>query len=300
LFVAFDVATDNVYPSADPTTYFAGYFMLSSDGGNSWTVPEKFTPEGPPSLDWRYISIAPISPVVGDLCTVHMVVQGDTIPGSTVNAVGMPVGVTAQYYHVSTEPIFIPVELTSFTASLIEPNVVLNWQTATETNNLGFEIQRKIIQKKAAGEWINIGYKEGSGTTTEPQQYSYYDDVGGIQAASFSYRLKQIDLDGSYEFSEEVTVENSTKLPKEFNLSQNYPNPFNPATNIEFELPVKSFVSLVVYDVIGNEVATLVKEEKSAGFYEVNFNANNLVSGVYFYRLQANRFTEIKKMILLQ
>jgi hypothetical protein len=299
LFVAFDVATNDVYPSADTTTYFAGYFMLSSDGGNNWTVPEKFTPDGPPLLDWRYISIAPISPVVGDLCTVHMVVQGDTLPGSTLNAAGMPVGVTAQYYHVSTEPIPIPVELISFTANLIEPNVVLNWQTATETNNMGFEIQRKLIQEELSGEWVFIGYKEGAGTITEPQEYSYYDNIKNIEATSFVYRLKQVDYDGSYEFSNEITIENST-LPDKFSLLQNYPNPFNPATSIKFKLPVKSFVSLVVYDVLGNEVATLVKEEKPAGFYEVNFNANNLVSGVYIYRLQANSFIQTKKMILMK
>ncbi|MFB3056292.1 MAG: T9SS type A sorting domain-containing protein, partial [Ignavibacteriaceae bacterium] len=298
LFVAFDVATDDVFPSADPTTYFAGYFMLSSDGGNTWTVPEKFTPDTP-LRDWRYISIAPINPVVGDLCTVHMVVQGDSLPGSTVNAAGMPVGVTAQYFHVSTEPITIPVELTSFTAQLINNQVVLNWQTATETNNMGFEIQRKLIQEDLTGEWIYIGYKEGAGTITEPQEYSYYDNIKNIEATSFVYRLKQVDYDGSYEFSNEITVENST-LPDEFSLSQNYPNPFNPTTSIEFKLPVKSFVSLVVYDVLGNEVATLVNEEKPAGFYEVNFNANYLVSGVYIYRLQANSFIETKKMILLR
>jgi hypothetical protein len=229
-----------------------------------------------------------------------MVVQGDTIPGSTVRAAGMPVGVTAQYYHVSTGPIPIPVELISFTASLIEPNVVLNWQTATETNNLGFEIQRKIIQEEATGEWIIIGFKEGVGTTSKTQQYSYYDVVGGIQAASFSYRLKQIDYDGSYKFSEEVLVENSTKLPKEFNLSQNYPNPFNPSTKIEFKLPHKSFVTLKVFDVLGNEIATLVNEEKPSGSYEVEFDASKLPSGIYFYRIQAGSFVETKKMLLLR
>jgi len=202
-------------------------------------------------------------------------------------------------FHNLINIVLVPVELTSFTANMNENQVVLNWQTATETNNLGFEIHRKIIQKEQVGEWVLIGYKEGSGTTTEPQEYSYYDNIKNIEAASFVYRLKQVDYDGSYEYSDEVTVEYST-LPDEFSLSQNYPNPFNPATSIEFKLPVKSFVSLIVYDVIGNEVATLVKEEKSAGFYEVNFNANDLVSGVYFYRLQANSFTEIKKMILLR
>jgi len=193
----------------------------------------------------------------------------------------------------------VPVELVSFSAVVVGNSVKLNWSTATELNNHGFEIERKIISRENQGEWVTIGFIEGYGTTTEPQNYSYADVIGLIAANHFKYRLKQVDFDGSYEYSDEVTVEYST-LPDEFSLSQNYPNPFNPATSIEFQLPVKSFVSLVVYDVLGNEITTLVNEEKSAGFYEVNFNANNLVSGVYFYRLQANRFTEIKKMILLR
>jgi len=143
--------------------------MLSSDGGNSWTVPEKFTPDSP-LLDWRYISIAPVSPVVSDVCTVHMVVQGDTIPGSNINASGMPVGVTAQYYHVSTGPILIPVELTSFTASIKENNVTLNWVTATEINNQGFEIERN-----SGNGFEKIGYVAGYGTSSETHSYSFID-----------------------------------------------------------------------------------------------------------------------------
>jgi hypothetical protein len=194
----------------------------------------------------------------------------------------------------------VPVELTSFTAQLNDYQVLLQWQTSTETNNQGFEIQRKIIQEGSEGEWVIIGFKEGVGTTTEPQQYSYYDDVGVIQATSFSYRLKQIDLDGSYEFSEEVLIENSTNLPKEFNLSQNYPNPFNPVTTIQFNLPQKSSVELKIFDVLGNEVATIVNEEKPAGTHSIEFNASELTSGVYLYTIKAGSFVETKKMILMK
>jgi hypothetical protein len=305
LFVAFNVATDETYPSADPTTYFAGYFMYSDDGGVSWSIPEKFTPETP-LVDWRYISIAPVNPVVGDLCTVHMVAQGDTIPGSTVNALGMPVGVTAQYYHISTEPILIPVELTSFTAELDDYRVVLQWQTVTETNNQGFEIQRKLTQSNSVSEWTTIGFKEGHGTTTEPQYYSFNDDVGSLHALSFTYRLKQVDYDGNFEYSEEVTVENST-LPDKYSFSQNYPNPFNPSTTIEFTLPQKEFVTIKLYDVLGNEVKTLLDEEVDAGLHKLEFNASELTSGVYIYQLKvhsvsggADSFTQTRKMTLMK
>ena len=209
-------------------------------------------------------------------------------------------------FHDLINIVIIPVELTSFTANLLEDQVVLNWQTATETNNLGFEIQRKIIQEGSEGEWIIIGFKEGAGTTTEPQQYLYYDDVGGIQAPSFSYRLKQIDLDGSYEFSDEVFVENFS-TPDEYYLSQNYPNPFNPSTKIEFKLPQKSFISLKVFDILGNEVATLVNAEKPAGAHSIDFNASELTSGIYLFTLkalptgrQAGSFVETRKMILMK
>ena len=299
LFVAFYAATSDVFPSADPTTYFAGYFTFSSDGGQSWLTPEKFTPESP-LRDWRYISIAPVNPVVGSFSTVHMVLQGDSIPGSTVNAAGMPVGVTAQYYHVSTSIFVIPVELTSFIAQLVDNNINLNWSTATETNNLGFEVHRKILLDDNEGEWKTLGFKPGAGTTAETQEYSFSDDINNILASSFIYRLKQVDYDGSYEYSEEVVVENTTLIPNEFNLSQNYPNPFNPSTLIKYSVPENGFIKLSVYNLIGEEVSVLVNEIVDAGFYEVTFNATNLPSGTYFYRLQAGNTVQVKKMVLIK
>ena len=292
LFVAFNVATEDVWPDPpDPTTYYASYFMLSSDGGNNWTVPEKFTPDGPPLLDWRYISIAPISPVVGDLCTVHMVVQGDSIPGSTVNAAGMPVGVTAQYYHVSTEPILIPVELTSFTASINENDVTLNWVTATEVNNQGFEIERN-----SGNGFVKIGYVAGFGTSTETHSYSFVD--ASLNEGTYSYRLKQVDLDGTFEYSNVVEVD--VTVPDVFALELNYPNPFNPSTRIDFSLAADSKVSLKVFDVLGQEVATLINSDLEAGSHNIDFKASNLNSGVYIYRLQAGSFVETKKMVLMK
>jgi len=193
----------------------------------------------------------------------------------------------------------IPVELSSFTASLVNYTVLLNWTTETELNNLGFEVQRKLIQNNSVSDWAAIGFKEGQGSTTEPQFYSFNDDVSGMSASSFSYRLKQVDYDGSFEYSKEVAVENST-LPDKYSLSQNYPNPFNPSTTIEFALPQKEFVKLKVYDVLGNEVTTLISEELNAGLHNFEFDASSLTSGVYIYKINAGSFTQTRKMILLR
>ena len=203
-------------------------------------------------------------------------------------------------FHDLISIVIVPVEFTSFTAKLNDDQVVLNWQTATETNNLGFEVHRKIINEENELEWIAIGYKEGAGTTTEPQEYSYYDDIENLSATSFVYRLKQVDYDGSYEFSEEISVENSTMPPLGFNLSQNYPNPFNPTTSIQYAVSSRQFVSLKVCDILGNEIATLVNEERVPGTYEVEWNATDVPSGIYFYQLKTGSFIQTKKMLLLK
>ncbi len=202
LFVAFNATTEHVFPSPDTTSYMAGYFMYSVDGGETWSVPEKFTPDSP-LLDWRYPSIAEVVPVTTDdeSFTIHIVMQGDSIPGSTVNTGGMPVGVTAQYYHFSAD--------------------------------------------------VNIG------------------DAG-----------------------------NDASLVTRYTLEQNYPNPFNPATVIKYGVPEASLVQLKIYDVLGNELVTLVNEEKHAGTYLVEFDASEFSSGVYFYTMKTNGFAQTKKMVV--
>jgi len=191
----------------------------------------------------------------------------------------------------------IPVELTSFTASTSRGKVFLNWSTATELNNFGFEIERKIINV-GNGEWLTIGFREGNGTTTEPQKYSYVDDIRTVITKSLAYRLKQIDYNGSYEYSDEVFIDNPA--PTDFVLEQNYPNPFNPSTSINYAVSNRQFVSLKVYDVLGNEVAILVNEEKPAGSYEVEFYGTGLTSGIYFYQLKDDSYIETKKMVLMK
>ncbi len=186
----------------------------------------------------------------------------------------------------------LPVELTSFKASANINSVSLNWTTSTETNNSGFEIQRKFNNDK----FKSIGFVKGSGTSTKQNLYSYNDE--NLQPGEYQYLLKQVDFDGTASFSKTVRVDVSPV--NGFELSQNYPNPFNPATTIKYKVPLKSFVTMKVYDILGNEIATLINEEKPAGSYEVKFNASSITSGIYFYKLTLGSFTQVKKMILLK
>jgi hypothetical protein len=182
----------------------------------------------------------------------------------------------------------LPVELTSFTYRTRGSNVLLNWSTATEINNLGFEVQRKSDNNG----FVTIGFVEGAGTTPEKMQYSFSDEE--LESGYYSYRLKQIDSDGSFEYSNAIEV--VINGPVQFALDQNYPNPFNPATTIKYQISENSLVSLKVYDILGNEVAILVDETQEAGSYEISFIASSLSSGVYFYRIEAGGFSAMKKM----
>jgi len=197
----------------------------------------------------------------------------------------------------ATRSAIIPVELTSFTAIVSNGEVLLNWITATETNNLGFEVERKN-QGSNDGTWELIGFVDGNGTTTESNSYSFSDDISSINVSSLSYRLKQIDFNGVYEYSAVVNVDNLA--PSDYVLEQNYPNPFNPGTTIKFGLPEKSNVAITVYNSLGAEVATLVNEIREAGIYEIEFNANDFSSGIYYYKIASGNFIETKKMILLK
>lgn len=186
----------------------------------------------------------------------------------------------------------VPVELTSFTVNNSNGNVLLNWITATEVNNSGFEIQRSADQS----DFEVIGFVQGNGTTAEPKAYSFTDNT--VISGTYYYRLKQIDFNGAFEYSNIVEVQ--VGVPEKFMLEQNYPNPFNPTTNISYQLPVNGNVSIKIYDVIGNEVATLVNEFKEAGRHSVEFDASGFGSGVYFYSISSGNFISTKKMILIK
>jgi hypothetical protein len=198
----------------------------------------------------------------------------------------------------------LPVELTSFTAAVNNNVVELNWNTATEVNNYGFEIERLVIsdkllansQKLNANSWSKIGFVQGHGNSNSPKEYSFVDKY--FNGGKILYRLKQIDFDGAFEYSDVVEVE--VEALKKFAVYQNYPNPFNPTTYISYDIPVKSNVVIKVYNVLGSEVAALVNEEKLPGRYLVEFNAPHLPSGIYFYSINAGEYKSIKKMILLK
>jgi hypothetical protein len=204
-------------------------------------------------------------------------------------------------------PDLLPVELTSFTATAREKIVELSWSTATEVNNYGFEIERKPLPNAPlAGVeikgWNRVGFLEGAGTTNMSKNYSYADL--NLQSGKYEYRLKQIDRDGQFKYSQ--SVEATINVTMVFTLEQNYPNPFNPSTTIRYGLPSRSSVRLEVTNTLGQEVAVLTNGEQEAGYHEVKWRAN-VASGFYLFRIEAvsmtdpnNRFVQVKKMLLLR
>jgi len=202
------------------------------------------------------------------------------------------------HYNVVAGDTVLPVELANFSANVNKNNVSLAWTTSTETNNQGFEIERKLVGSE---DWTKVGNLiAGKGTTTTPTEYSYNDRPN---TGNYNYRLKQIDFNGTISYhalSNEVIV----GLPTVYSISQNYPNPFNPSTKIDFELPYDSKVSILLYDISGREVGKLVNEQLTAGYHNVQFNGSNLASGMYFYRISANggsqNFISTKKMVLIK
>jgi Secretion system C-terminal sorting domain len=243
--------------------YSCGNTWRSIDGGNTWTQISA------PSTNYQLFIVD---------STTQFTAQGNG------------------FYKLNSD-LFIPVELTSFSAEVSGNEIVLNWITATELNNQGFEIERSIDNET----FENIGFVPGYGTTTDTKVYSY--NIIEYPVGTQFYRLKQIDFDGTFEYSDAVEVEGLT--PDQFTLFQNYPNPFNPSTSIKFSIPVDSNVKLKLYNLLGQQVAVLLNSEIAAGIHEVDFNASNFSSGTYFYTLEASgnngsNFSTTKKMILMK
>jgi hypothetical protein len=187
----------------------------------------------------------------------------------------------------------VPVELTSFTSAVDGNKVILSWSTASELNNQGFEIQR-LTQ---GNEFATIGFVAGHGTTTEAKKYRFVDV--DLTAGNYTYRLKQVDFNGTYSYSDVVNVD-VTSLPIQFELAQNYPNPFNPSTTIKFSIPQSSNVTLKIFNTLGQEVSTLINQNMESGVHTINFDASQLNSGIYFYRLDADQFSQVRKMTLIK
>ena len=211
----------------------------------------------------------------------------------------------------------VPIEMVSFTGEVFDSKVKLIWQTASEKNNRGFEVEKSLASgglsserspsDKGEGfnEWERIGFIEGNGTSSVLNNYSFIDNLS-IEG-KYSYRLKQIDFDGTFAYSKIISIDRRN-IDSEFSLEQNYPNPFNPYTRIKYQVSRYSHITIKVYDVLGNEVATLIDEDKPAGRYEVEFSVldgqvssiKHIASGIYYYRFQAGEISETKKMILLR
>ncbi len=209
------------------------------------------------------------------------------------------VGGDSVYTYVSPSPVVVvPVELSSFVYDVVNENdIELKWGTSSETNNYGFEIERSIDGTN----FEMIDFIKGNGTTSEESNYTYIDnsDIAG----DYYYRIRQVDFDGTFEYSPVIRI--SMGAPHEFGLAQNYPNPFNPSTTISYQLPKSANVNIAVYNIQGIKIKTLVNESKSAGNYKAVWNGTNdsgihVASGVYIYKITADNFTDIKKMIYVR
>ncbi|MBK7499522.1 MAG: T9SS type A sorting domain-containing protein [Ignavibacteriales bacterium] len=255
---------------ADPEWLFSNNFQGTIFNGNSVGVILNFITDdlelGDYSMDMEITTNDPVNPFI--VVPIRMTVTNE-----------------------------VPVELLSFNAEMVDGNVVLNWSTATETNNSGFSVERAVrSQQSPISNWENTGFVSGKGTTTEKTFYSYSDK--NEKPGTYLYRLKQIDFDGTFSYSSEVEIE--VTGPKDFALYQNYPNPFNPSTTIKFALPVKTNLSLSVYNTLGEKVAEIFNGELEEGYHEMMFNASGLSSGIYFYKIESENYSATKKLMLLK
>ena len=192
----------------------------------------------------------------------------------------------------------LPVELKAFAAKVSSNQVDLKWSTSTEVNNYGFNIQRAEAGNQGSNyEWKKIGFVRGSGNSNSTKSYSFND--ANISSGKYVYRLKQIDNNGKFKYSNSIEV-NISEIPNNYALGQNYPNPFNPTTIINYQIPKRGFVTLKLFDALGREVSTLVNENKAAGKYSVTLNGSRLSSGVYIYKLSSGSFISTKKLVLMK
>ncbi|MBL1155776.1 MAG: T9SS C-terminal target domain-containing protein [Ignavibacteriae bacterium] len=296
-FTGVSLIRSNAIPLVNNTvSTFSFNFFLDYYAAPSGTVTVGITYDGGTTEDVLFLAVDPTANVGPTL------IEGSFTTPAT-GSENAQLQITYNGYTFNIDYIYwdnlcigqvIPVELTFFTAKSDNNTVTLNWTTATELNNSGFQIERSN-----GGEYQSVGFIAGHGTSTSTNNYVYLDQ--NVEAGTYTYRLKQIDLDGSFEYSNAVEVE--VLGLREYTLGQNYPNPFNPSTTINFSLAVDSKVSLKVFNVLGQEVASLLNGQMSAGSQKVSFDASSLNSGVYFYRLEADgidgqKFSSTKKMIL--
>lgn len=248
------------------------HYMFSTDGGEAWSTDTVLS--------------TPINTFSNSLAikdnNVHIIFAKTSSGNKDL------------YYKKNPNQI-LPVELSSFSSSIVENNVKLNWITGFEINNAGFEIERRFASSQ--NEWMKIGYIPGAGNSNSLINYSYSDY--NLRIGKYNYRLKQIDFNGNfryYNLQNEIII----NVPEHYILYQNYPNPFNPKTNIKYSLPKAEFVTIKVYDVAGKIVSELVREFKEAGNYLETVDGTSFASGIYFYQIKAGDFTEKKRMVLVK
>ncbi len=301
-----------------------GQVEVSSNNGSTWTAlagrytepgTGSFQPPGQPLYDGTRADWVKEEMNLNNFIGQNILIRFKLRTDGSQHKDGWYVDDIAVYEYA-----IVPVELVSFIGRFDNGNVELNWTTSSEKNNLGFEILRSTENQ----EFEKIGFVKGNGTTTEIQNYSFVDNAEQLPTHNHNlnptlilplkYKLRQVDLDGSFSYSNEIAIEvDDNSTPKEFKLYQNYPNPFNPTTIISYQLSTSGNVTLKIYDVLGNEVATLVNEEKEPGVYHTQFSLDpsglnspfsilnsQFPSGVYFYQLRAGNFTATNKMLILK
>ena len=244
---------------------------------------------------WVFNSGVPLSEVLAGTpeVTNNATTGQDVIDAIALRQGGQAYSVLVDGIRISTQwDGLVPVELKSFAATSSANDVILNWSTASELNNFGFEVQRSY----AGGEFVTAGFVAGYGTTSETKMYRFVD--ADLISGNYSYRLKQVDFNGSYSYSDELSVNVSN--PLSFELSQNYPNPFNPSTTINYSIPQSSNVTMKIFNTLGQEVATIIDQYKEAGVHTINFDASELNSGIYFYKLDTGLYSEVRKMTLIK
>jgi len=297
--------------SIDPQSNNMGNTVIKRETGTAaqdqgikqvWTITPQNQPSGPVTVTLTWPSTNDNSIDLNDLVVYKSSDGGDTwkVISATINKDSDPRTAT---FTISSFSVFtignssfpLPVELSSFTASVSSDGVKLNWSTASETTNSGWEIEQRLVLSGEPASFRKIGFVAGNGTTTEARSYSF--TTGQIKANQAEFRLKQIDTDGKTSYSQILSVD---LKPAEFALEQNFPNPFNPETTIRYSLAAESRVSLKVYNSLGQQVKTLVQASQPAGFYSVPLTASDLSSGVYFYILEAGSFKSVKKLTLLK
>ncbi|MDH3269137.1 MAG: T9SS type A sorting domain-containing protein, partial [Ignavibacteria bacterium] len=238
-------------------------------------------------------------PNLGTIADLRLAKRANIADDNWVDAVATPgtdilslTGQTGTEYALGSISSPLPVELSSFSASILKNGVKLKWRTETEVSNYGFEILRSVLDDN----WDVLGFVEGHGNSNSPKDYSFTDD--NLTQGKYSYRLKQIDTDGSFNYSKTIEVEFGSA--DKFELSQNYPNPFNPVTTIRFSIPHSSNVKLTVFNILGEQVAELVNGFREAGVHKINFDASEFNSGLYLYKLESNGLIQTRKMLLVK